>query len=164
MISFSSISLVTLVISHYLGQISCPSPLGWIFASRKTMRKEIASPGVIPQIKIKLRNSIVWVPGDLRESRSDYKGEHSDNIMIQLTRGFTDWTIARLMRHVITHLSSVVIILRSHGCGPASWLANVWRVMSIRERERTSGSPGAALSPRCVSVLNSFFSRGFPWK
>ena len=117
MINFSSISLVTLVISNYLGQISCPSPLGWIFASRKTMRKEIASPGVIPQIKIKLRNSIVWVPGDLRESRSDYEGEHSDNIMIQLTRGFTDWTIARLMRQAIAHLSLVVInILCSHGC------------------------------------------------
>ena len=139
--------------------------LGWIFARPETMRKKIASPGVIPQIKIKLRNSIVWVPGDLRESRSDYEGEHSDNIMIQLTRGFTDWTIARLMRQAIADLSLVVInILCSHGCGLASWLANVWRwcdVMAhIREHPRSSGSPGAALSPRCVSVLNSLFK---PW-
>ena len=33
-----------------------------------------------------------------------------------------------------------------------------WDVMAhIREHPRVSGKPGAALSPRCVSVLNSFF-------
>lgn len=33
-----------------------------------------------------------------------------------------------------------------------------WDVMAnIREHPRISGTPGAALGPRCVSVLNSFF-------
>ena len=102
------------------------------------------------------------------------------NILItwlQLTRGFSD--LVCLMTQTFNcwvnearHRSSEckgnrvffrLLVINLCSVDP-TWLANVWRwcdVMAhIREHPRSSGSPGAALSPRCVSVLNSFFK---PW-